>query len=959
MKVAIFNDTSSYHHIGCLAVSDAHDRMLSEAGATVEFRHFVNEFHDLWQGDEKATREFLANSLLAAEIASVDAVVVNGEGTIHHGSGLHLLAILAYAQQLGKRTILVNAVLQDVPVYLDVLTKLDDLTVREVNSFRYLASLGIDARLVPDSIIGARFNPGVDEAYRDKVIITDCHLSREDVKRELETASKAFQAECVYFPLEYENSVNDWRDTLRKFRAAKLVITGRHHAVYLALLSGTPFVALPSNTWKIEGTLEQLGGMFAMWKGGDIVDMAHAVIASHELFKPVFTHDLIVKPLSTFVKLRDSGVPKSLLDIEVYKDLAMKYFSPLSDVLILGSNASLCLFQNYSIARNFISSEVPLSILVERSIDATALQGVIPMLDRDVDSIVCVDAVVDSAGFALLTALAEKKLRPGGRILVRCSNAEHAVGVFTADETSSLESKGLLFETSLNVGPLRKQHAEPEWILTFFRSPLVKYAAPYEERNLPQFNGNTHLVDFAQYYENPWIVHSVVEIPWRIKNPEQLFKLSEKILMNSSEVSADYGAALAVLGWRYFEADSAAELSSWGEAVETYLKNEYSDNPHVRRWCVSLNYLKARFCHRASMQQCALQYYKRVVDCEIFSITPTLGTKQVSAAYQAGMIYWSANEYEAAINMWKQGVKLAFDCLSADMLEFVGNVDQPFMFSLNDSVEIIDGAVQCASALNIVSKKSVTSECFVISALSEVSRNALRSAFNRVSSELQECSAERSALHARLNETLAAKEYAENLAFVRLDEINALCSENQEIQEQLQRTEAAKAYAESLAISRLAELEALQESNASQSELVDLHNVYGMLKARLQVAEEAKAYAEKLAISRLADLEALRENKQAQNELAELYKEYEILKERLQLTARAKDYAEELAISRLADLEALRENKQIQNELTALYKEHEILKERLQLTERAKDYAEELAISRLAELDAIKKSEGN
>lgn len=957
MKVAIFNDTSSYHHIGCLAVSDAHDRMLSEVGAVVEYRHFVNEFHDLWQGDEKSTRDFLANGALAAEISTVDAVVVNGEGTIHHGSGLHLLAILAYAQELGKRTFLVNAVLQDVPVYLDVLAKLDDLTVREVNSFRYLSSLGIDSRIVSDSIVGARFNPGVDENYRDKVIITDCHLSREDVRQVLERANDEFSADCVYFPLEYENSVNDWRDTLRKFRAAKLVITGRHHAVYLALLANTPFIALPSNTWKIEGTLEQLGGLFAMWAGEDIVHMAHRAMENPEAYKSVFAHKLLANPLSTFVNLRDSGVPKSLLDIEAYKELATKYFSPLSDVLFLGSNASLRLFKNHSIARNFVFSEIALSVLTDGAIDTVALKGVVPESSRDIDTIVCIDAVADSAGLTFLTALAAEKLRPGGRLLVRCSNDSCADGDISPENKSALEAKGLLFESSLSIAALEAQTAESNWILSFFRSPLVKYSAPYEERNLPKFNGKTHLVDFARYYENPWIVHSVVEIPWRIKNAEQLFKLSEQILSCSSDASADQGAALAILGWRYFEADSAVDLLDWSNAVDVYLKNDQSDNPHVRRWCVSLNYLQARFCHRANFQQRALQYYKSVVNSQISSITPTLGTKQVSAAYHAGMIHWNASEREQAISMWKQGVKLAFECLNSDMLEFVGNIDQPFMFSLNDSVEIIDGAVQCASALNISSKTSVASEGFILSALDEVARNALRSAFNRVSLELQECSAEKVSLHARLNETLTAKKYAENLAFGRLDEINSLCSEIQKVQDQLKLTEDAKSYAESLAISRLAQLDALNANVSSMDRIHFLSTVNDDLRKQLSLIESAKDESDALAVSRLGELDAL--NVKSVEQSKKLGEELRALTEKLQLTENAKAYAESLAISRLDELNALKENTEKQDQIVGLYAENQALRERLQLTEDAKAFAEELAISRLAELDAIKKSEGN
>src|SRR5690606_19354402 len=43
---------------------------------------------------------------------------------------------------------------------------------------------------------------------------------------------------------------------LSVFKSASLVVTGRHHGVYLSAMAGTPFIAFGSNTWKVEGTLE-------------------------------------------------------------------------------------------------------------------------------------------------------------------------------------------------------------------------------------------------------------------------------------------------------------------------------------------------------------------------------------------------------------------------------------------------------------------------------------------------------------------------------------------------------------------------------------------------------------------------------------------------------------------------------------------------------------------------------
>src|SRR5262245_5298557 len=96
LKVYLFNDTSRSRHAGCKAV------MRSLRAELAEF------------ADVTATHTVGSTSVDATALALCDAVVVNGEGTIHHDSprANFLITMLAEAQAAGKRTALVNALYQ-------------------------------------------------------------------------------------------------------------------------------------------------------------------------------------------------------------------------------------------------------------------------------------------------------------------------------------------------------------------------------------------------------------------------------------------------------------------------------------------------------------------------------------------------------------------------------------------------------------------------------------------------------------------------------------------------------------------------------------------------------------------------------------------------------------------------------------------------------------------------------
>lgn len=307
MKIALFNDTGNFPHVGCLAVSNAHERLFADENIEIAYRFYVNELRELWCGSRSRTRTALLSSAVIDAISGSDAIVVNGEGTIHHGGGLHLLAILDLAIELGKGAFLINATLQEIPEYQDVLSRLDDLVVREWYSAEYASSLGAKSRVVADSILEADFYDGIDLLYKDKIVLTDCHHTRQDVYKIFNIISEILEDDVIRFPLESRERVEDWKETLRKFRAAKLVITGRYHGIYLAAMARTKFIALPSNSWKVPAVLEALCASNSLSNCDNLISKVTNAIRNVDSIEPakLGVHEFGTRPLTTMLGLRD------------------------------------------------------------------------------------------------------------------------------------------------------------------------------------------------------------------------------------------------------------------------------------------------------------------------------------------------------------------------------------------------------------------------------------------------------------------------------------------------------------------------------------------------------------------------------------------------------------------------------------------------------------------------------
>lgn len=183
-----------------------------------------------------------------------DALLVNGEGTMHHGGkGFHKkMNALGEAVSAGKLAYLVNSVWQDNPHdYDDVLQQLAGVSVREVLSRDDMRKHGVEALIVPDVSLHEpiRF-AWFPLDFKGGPVRTDFYFP--DRK---EFADGDLFPDLPFLPF----TTMSWSRAVKSLRTASYLVTGRQHAVYAACKAKIPFVASEGNTHKIRGLIETAG----------------------------------------------------------------------------------------------------------------------------------------------------------------------------------------------------------------------------------------------------------------------------------------------------------------------------------------------------------------------------------------------------------------------------------------------------------------------------------------------------------------------------------------------------------------------------------------------------------------------------------------------------------------------------------------------------------------------------
>lgn len=251
-RIAIINDTAAAGsgHFGCSTVMEVLERELDSRGCTATIRvpPSVN-----WRELE---------SVLSQD---VDAIIVNGEGTIHHTATRKRAAGLAefgrFARdRLKKPAFLINATLFELaPESVAGIAAFNGVYVRDSASLQELDSLSGSAQVVPDLTLAFDFPP---PQPRMGVCVTDSVLP--EGKQKLKAISRAQGwPQIAIKPRPATGRVPEIStasDFARFIGSCEGVLTGRFHAVTFCIGTRTPYVALASNTPKIQSiTTDVLG----------------------------------------------------------------------------------------------------------------------------------------------------------------------------------------------------------------------------------------------------------------------------------------------------------------------------------------------------------------------------------------------------------------------------------------------------------------------------------------------------------------------------------------------------------------------------------------------------------------------------------------------------------------------------------------------------------------------------
>jgi polysaccharide pyruvyl transferase WcaK-like protein len=281
-RAVLLNDTAFAAHHGCRRVGAAIRQGLAKHGIAITASSPAGA---AWYDDPD----------MLHELKAADLIVVNGEGTIHHGAeaGARLLRVLDHPARRGRPVAFLNMLWQDNPAdWAQQVVGADLVSVRDRRSQQVLEAAGVEAVSAPDFSFYLPIPERGQQRHTERVAFGDS-VSRS-VSKELYGAYKAAASAKCYLPIRaslrhepasqraslkrrFDNLRHDVKARLRRaldggemtapdadsylsaLAACTFHITGRYHAVCFSIATATPFHAVSSNSHKIEALLDDVG----------------------------------------------------------------------------------------------------------------------------------------------------------------------------------------------------------------------------------------------------------------------------------------------------------------------------------------------------------------------------------------------------------------------------------------------------------------------------------------------------------------------------------------------------------------------------------------------------------------------------------------------------------------------------------------------------------------------------
>jgi 2-polyprenyl-3-methyl-5-hydroxy-6-metoxy-1,4-benzoquinol methylase len=247
------------------------------------------------------------------------------------------------------------------------------------------------------------------------------------------------------------------------------------------------------------------------------------------------------------------------------------------------------------------------------------------------------------------------------------------------------------------------------WILVGMKSPLSG-KQEYMERVFLNIADSMHeSIRYRENYANPWLLHSMVNAGYRLKNAEALEQLSQEVLVSAPQKSNDYLAALCVKAYRILESafDRSGEATALLDSINDALQR-IDTSPSRLRWKVSLLFAMASLQQSLGRMSDAKLSYIRCAESDVRGFGIHLATKATEAWYAAGKIAYALGAPEEARSLWRNGVRYGEILLDVSLNDILVNPEFPNRFDHGDGVREYalawDSLAKCANGLHLMAR---------------------------------------------------------------------------------------------------------------------------------------------------------------------------------------------------------------------------------------------------------------
>ncbi|WP_426104647.1 class I SAM-dependent methyltransferase [Massilia sp. TSP1-1-2] len=257
-----------------------------------------------------------------------------------------------------------------------------------------------------------------------------------------------------------------------------------------------------------------------------------------------------------------------------------------------------------------------------------------------------------------------------------------------------------LYKLALDAPP-----TETEWLI------LIGSIDPLAKRSLraytdPEFAALKHVpgcwvAQFGLHYDNPWLYRTMVHMGDRLRERAVLTDLAARALGTVQMDSADFGAALTVLGYALLDEPASEHVDDLLPLIDAYLGQDMP-NPHAKRWQISSAFLAGRLALGRDARALARMYLTAVEQADFMEFSPLLATKSIAAACLLGAMAMAENDDLAAAAHFANGVQACRKALKADDINAIGDPEAPFPFGFSELAEVADMGAQCAMALKLL-----------------------------------------------------------------------------------------------------------------------------------------------------------------------------------------------------------------------------------------------------------------